>query len=154
MTRRFLCAVQRQRVVTGITTGLLPAAATSGMLLGFGIRLGAPARVFQAIGSILTGADVAGIAASSRATVVGVLLHVAVMLASGVAYVALLGDTDEQRAAWAITIGAVIAASALILSRTFAGSIALALTPGNLVAIGIVTAITLPIGMRFAPSRV
>jgi hypothetical protein len=124
------------------------------MLLGFGIRLGAAARVFQAIGGIVVGADAAGISASPRATIAGVLLHAVVMLASGVAYVALLGDSGEQRAAWAITIGAVIAALAFILARTFAGSIALVLTPGNLVAVGVVTAITLPIGMRFAPSRV
>jgi hypothetical protein len=120
------------------------------MLLGFGIRLGDPARVFQAIGGIITG----GITVSPRATIAGVLLHVIVMLAGGVAYVSLLGDSDDQRAAWAITIGAVLAASAFILAKTFAGSIALVLTPGNLVALGVVTAITLPIGMRLAPSRV
>jgi hypothetical protein len=152
MTGRLLCAVQRQRVVTGITTGLIPAAATGGMLLGFGIRLGSAARVFQTIGSIVMGAN-AGAANATRAIVAGALLHVVVMLASGVAYVALLGDSDEQRAAWAITIGAVIAASAFVVARTFAGSIALVLTPGNLLALGVVTAITLPIGMRFAPSR-
>jgi predicted Na+-dependent transporter len=123
------------------------------MLLGFGIRLGAPARVFQAIGSVITGAGAAGIAITSRAAIVGVLLHVLVMLASGVVYVALLGDSDDQRATWAITIGASVAATAFILARTFAGSIALVLTPGNLVALGVVIAITLPIGMRFAPSR-
>ena len=123
------------------------------MLLGFGIRLGAPARVFQAIGSVITGGS-ASIAASPRATIAGVVLHLIVMLASGVAYAALLGDSDDQRAAWAITIGAALSACAFILAKTFAGSIALVLTPGNLVALGVVTAITLPIGMRFAPSRV
>jgi hypothetical protein len=145
-----LCAVQRERLVTGITTGVIPVSATMGMLLGFGIRLGAPARAFQAIGALLVDPS----RAPALATMLGVLLHVVATLSCGVAYVALVGDSGDHPAAWAITVGAAAAAVAFIIATTVGGSIALALTPGNLIALGVVIAITLPIGMRFAPSRV
>jgi hypothetical protein len=143
-----LCAVRRERLVSGITTGIIPASATTGMLLGFGIRLGAPGRAFGAIGGVL------GLSrASTLAISLGVVLQVVATIACGVAYVALVGDSGDHPIAWAITIGAAITAAAFVVAQTFGGSIALALTPGNLVALGVVIAITLPIGMRFAPSH-
>ena len=145
-----LCAVNRERLVTGITTGVIPASATTGMMLGFGIRLGAPARAFQAIGALLADAS----RTPSLATLLGVLLQIIAMLLCGLAYVTLVDDSKGHPIAWAITVGAGAAALFFIAARTFGGSIALALTPGNLMAIGVVIAITLPIGMRFAPSRV
>lgn len=120
------------------------------MLLGFGIRLGAPARAFQAIGALLADAN----RMPSLATVLGIVLHVTATLLCGVAYIALVDDSEDHLIAWAITVGAGASALLFIVARTFGGSIALALTPGNLMAIGVVIAITLPIGMRFAPSRV
>jgi hypothetical protein len=120
------------------------------MLLGYGIRLGAASRVFQAIGAVFLGG---GAGRSSVAAGVGLVLHVAATLACGVAYVAFAGEAEDHRIAWAIAIGAAVAAIAFLAVRTFAGSIALVLTPGNLIAIGAVMAITLPIGMRLAPTR-
>ena len=149
----FLCAVRRPRLVTGITSGVIPAAATTGMLFGYGIRLGGASRVFQAIGSLLLGRAGDSSSGSSLATGVGILLHVAVTLACGLAYAALAGDSEDHPIAWAIVIGAAVSALAVLAVRTVAGSIALVLTPGNLIAIGAVIAITLPIGMRFAPTR-
>jgi hypothetical protein len=124
------------------------------MLLGYGIRLGAPWRVFQAIGTIVAGANADGVSRSLLAAIAGVVLHVASTLACGVVYATLASDSDDHRIAWAIAIGAAAVAAVFVFARTFAGSIALVLTPGNLVAIGVVIAITLPIGMRFAPVRV
>lgn len=129
---------------------MIPSAATAGMLLGYGIRLGAPMRVFQAIGG-LAGA-MAG--APRVAALVGLVVQIVLTLACGVLYVTLMGDSGDNRFAWAIAIGAAAAAVAFVVARTFGGSIALALTPGNLVTLGLVIAITLPIGMRFAPSKV
>ena len=150
----FLCAVRRPRLVTGITSGIIPAAATSGMLLGYGIRLGAASRVFEAIGSVLLGTGGARASVSSPlATGVGIVLHVAATLACGILYAACSGEAEDHPIAWAIAIGAAASALAFLAVRTFAGSIALVLTPGNLIAIGAVIAITLPIGMRFAPTR-
>lgn len=149
-----LCAVRVRRFVIGITTGLIPSAATAGMLLGFGMRLGAAARVFEALGLVL--ARVAGTRASTPvvATALGVLLQLSATLACGIAYASLIENEHDHHIAWAIALGAAMAAAAFIIVRTFGGSIALVLTPGNLVALGVVIAITLPIGMRFAPSRV
>jgi hypothetical protein len=124
------------------------------MLLGYGIRLGAPWRVFQAIGTIVAGASAAGVSRSPLAALLGLTAHVASMLACGVVYASLTGESEDHRIAWAIAIGAAAVASVFVIARTFGGSIALVLTPGNLVAIGVVIAITLPIGMRFAPTRV
>ena len=120
------------------------------MLLGYGIRLGQALRVFEAIGGV------AGAMTSTPrlAALVGFLLHVVLMLACGVLYAALIREYGDNRFAWAIAIGAAAAAVAFVVARTFGGSIALALTPGNLVTLGVVIAITLPIGMRFAPSHV
>ena len=125
------------------------------MLLGYGLRLGAASRVFQAIGSVLLGtaSESASRLSSSMAAGVGIVLHVAATLACGIAYVTFAGESEDHRIAWAIAIGAAVSAIAFLAVRTFAGSIALVLTPGNLIAIGVVIAITLPIGMRFAPTR-
>ena len=131
--------------------GVLPAAATTGMLFGYGIRLGAATRVFQAIGSVLARGE--SVSSSTVLTCVGIVLHVAATLGCGVAYASLARESNGHRVAWAIAIGAAAAAIAVVAVRTFAGSIALVLTPGNLIAIGVVIALTLPIGMRFAPTR-
>lgn len=124
------------------------------MMFGYGIRLGAASRVFQAIGSVLLGT--AGESRSGHAWLaiaVGIVLHIAATLACGVMYAAFAGESEKHPIAWAIAIGAASSALAFVAVRTFAGSIALVLTPGNLIAIGAVIAITLPIGMRFAPTR-
>lgn len=146
--------MRRPRLVTGITSGIIPAAATTGMLLGYGIRVGAASRVFQAIGSVLLGTAAESASAwSPLATGVGIVLHVAATLACGILYASFAGESEDHPIAWAIAIGAAASAFAFLAVRTFAGSIALVLTPGNLIAIGAVIAITLPIGMRFAPRR-
>lgn len=138
----------------GITSGIIPAAATTGMLFGYGIRLGGASRVFQAIGAVLLGTAAESTrGSSSLAMAVGIVLHIAATLACGVAYAAFAGESEDHPIAWAIAIGAAASAFAFLAVRTFAGSIALVLTPGNLIAIGAVIAITLPIGMRFAPTR-
>jgi hypothetical protein len=148
LTARFLCAVHRQPTVIGITTGVIPASATTGMLLGYGIRSGGAGRVFSAIGSLLVSAR-----NPSFATLTGFLLHLALMLLCGILYASLVDRAKDHPFSWAIAIGAAVAAISLVLVRAFGGPIALVLTPANLVAVGVVIALTLPIGMRFAPSR-
>ena len=123
------------------------------MLWGYGVRLGAPGRVFGTIGMILLHAS--GTAAGTPSyAFVGLLVHVSAMLSFGVAYAALTGDAGEHRVAWAIAVAAAAVAAVFVSARTFAGSITLVLTPENLITMGVVIAITLPIGMRFAPPHV
>jgi len=136
-----------------ITTGMVPASATAGMLLGFGIRLGAATRVFSAIGSIALGAHAPDAHARAVLIVTGVLFHVLAMLLCGLVYASLVGESRKHPVAWAIAIGAAAVGVVFFLASMFAGTIALVLTPGNLIAIGVVIALTLPIGMRFALSR-
>jgi hypothetical protein len=148
-----LCAMQRAQIVRGVTAGTIPAAATTGMLWGYGLRLGAPARVFATIGAIVlhaSGERTSGL----LYVVVGVLAHVVAMLSFGGVYASLIGEDSKHGAAWSIAIAAAAIAAVFVSARTFAGSITLVLTPGNLIAVGVVIAIALPIGMRFAPYRV
>ena len=130
-----------------ITVGLVPASATAGMLLGYGLRGGGAGRAFAALGSLFFSQS------NHAATVLGVVLHVVVMLACGVLYASLVNEARESRFAWAIAIGGGVAAILFLRARSVGGSIALVLTPANLIALGAITALTLPIGMRFAPSR-
>lgn len=145
--------MNRKQIVIGVTTGAIPAGATLGMLIGFGVRLGAPTRVLQVIGEIALRGGAHGPVETSYVAA-GAILHLLAMFSCGVAYAALLRDTGEHRAAWAIAIAATAVAVVFVAARTFAGSIALVLTPANIIALGVVIALTLPIGMRFAPRRV
>jgi hypothetical protein len=145
--------VNRKLIVIGVTTGTIPAAATLGMLIGFGVRVGAPMRVLQVLGEIALHGRALG-AAEAPYVVAGAVLHLLAMLSCGVVYVALLRDAGEHRAAWAVAIAATAISVVFVAARTFAGSIALVLTPANIIALGVVIALTLPIGMRFAPTRV
>ena len=144
--------MRREQIVSGITTGLIPTAATLGMLIGFGVRLGSATRVLRTIGEMAFGGNFRG--AVTAYVAAGALLHVIAVLSCGVAYVLILGDDREHRVASAIAVGGTVVIAATVAARTFAGSIALVLTPANLIAIGVVIAITLPIGMRLALSRV
>jgi hypothetical protein len=122
------------------------------MLVGYGIRLGAPTRAYYAISAIVLGAD-ASLRSGAIPLLAGVLLHIAFVLACGAIYTHLVGESRQHPVAWAIAVGGLAAILCLIIARARAGTIALALTPGNLIAVGAVLAFTLPIGMRFALSR-
>ena len=128
----------------GITTGLVPAAAVMGMVLGFGMRAGGAARAFAAFGETFLGAGAAG----------GILLLLVFSVLCGFAYISVVARERQHWLAWAITIGAVATILMLVWSRARGGGIALVLSTGNLFEIGVVIAITLPIGMRFALPQV
>lgn len=130
----FLCAVRRDRLVMGITTGVVPAAAIVGMLVGFGLRMGRP-RAFDVLG---------------RGVIGRVLVVVLLMLLCDVAYVAVVARERQLWVAWAIAIGAAAVVVIFSYARLTAGDIALVLSTRNLIAIAVVIAITLPVGMRFA----
>ena len=127
----------------GITTGILPAAAISGMLLGFGMRAGAPAAAFSALGG-LVGAGAIG----------GAILVELLMLICGVAYVTLVARERHHRVTWAIVVGVAAAIVMLVCARLGGGANAPVLSTGNLTEIAIVIAVALPIGMRLALPQV
>lgn len=123
----------------GITTGTVPAAAISGMLLGFGMRSGSPGRAFEAFG---VGA------------LAGVLLVNVLMLLCGVVYVAVVAQKRQLRMAWTIAITVAAIAVMLVCERLAGGDVARVLSTPNLIELGVVLAIALPIGMRLALSQV
>lgn len=127
----------------GITTGLLPAAAAVGMLFGFGLRAGVPGAAFTPLGALVG----AGAAA-------GIILVVVLMLLCGITYSTLVAREQQHWLGWTIAIGAAVAIVFLIGERLGGGGIVLVLSSGNSIEIGIVTAIALPIGMRFALPQV
>lgn len=128
----------------GITTGIVPAAAMLGMLLGFGLRDGAPAAAFEALGAALFGAG----------ALTGALVVVVVGLLCGVAYISAVARQRQHWMIWAIAIGAAVAVILLLCRRATGGGFALVLSAGNSIEIGVVIAFALPIGMRFALPQV
>jgi hypothetical protein len=147
--------VRRHVVVSGITSGILAASATSGALVGFGIRLGTLARVFNAIGSIVLGPEafaVYGYAASP--TLVGALLHICAMIVCGLVYVSLVTISHGREIAWALVLSAATMVLAWFLARRVGVGPAVLLPAGNLLVLAAVLAGALIIGMRLAPVEV
>jgi hypothetical protein len=141
-------------VGAGITAGVLAASATAGALLGYGLRLGAPARPFNAIGAMLLGSGAqAAHGFSPGTTLLGIALHIGAMLGLGVVYASLTGGARRHVVVWAV----ILAAGALVLTyfvgRLFGVGLATILSPANVVILGVILAIALPIGMRFALPR-
>jgi hypothetical protein len=114
------------------------------MVFGFGLRSGAPAHVFAMFGAALFGAG----------AVAGGVAIVVLTLLCGIAYVALVARERQHWLAWAIAVGAAAAVVMFVSAQAGGGTIALVLTRGNLIEIGVVIALTLPIGMRFALPKV
>ena len=149
-----LCAVRRPRDVAGITAGVIAASATAGSLLGFGIHVGAPARLFNAVAGIVLGQGVQGESAfSAGPTLIGVLLHVTGMIVLGVLYAVLVWRWRGYTLAWSGVMAAVALAVFLVLARLFGVGPAAVLPIGKLIVLGVVLALALPIGMRLALSR-
>jgi len=145
------------RVATRV--GWVSAAATAGALLGFGMRVGAPAWLFSAAGDRLRGvpAFVAPDRAFRLSAALGTLHHVALLLAWSLAFTLVARRLRGGRlaaAAVATSLFAVVADAALPPAlRQAAG----AMTLGQRAVYGIVLAAALAVGMRLAqrdPARV
>ena len=146
--------MRQPRDVAGITAGIIAASATAGSLLGFGIHLGAPARLFNAVAAIVLGPSVQRESAfSAAATLTGVLLHVAAMIALGALYAVLVWRSRGYSFAWSGVMAAATLAVSVLLARLFGVGPAAVLSLGRLIALCVVLALALPIGMRLALSR-
>ena len=143
------------RIVAGITSGVLAASATAGALVGYGLRLGSPARPFNAIAAMLLGPSAqAAQSFTPAATTLGVVLHVAAMIGWGLVYVALFARSGRHPVGWAIAVAAAALVATLLITRFFGVGLAALLPTGNLIALAVVLATALPLGMRLALSRV
>jgi hypothetical protein len=147
--------VRRNAAVSGITSGIMAASATAGALVGFGIRLGTPARVFNAIASILLGPEALAVYGFGAApTLLGGLLHVGAMIACGLVYVSLVTRSNGRAISWAAIMSVATIAVAWFLARRFGVGPAVVLPLGNLLVLCVILAAALVIGMRLAQVRV
>ena len=137
----------------GLAVGLLAASATSGALVGFGLRLGIPSRPFNAIARLLLGSRAEGVwGFTPTVTLTGVALHVTTMLVWGVVYVR-FADARRGIARGAIAVG--VAAMALlvellVVERLLHAGVSGVLSPMQVVVVHAVLAVALAVGMRFA----
>ena len=137
----------------GFSAGIVAAAATTGALLGFGLRQGMPARAFNVAASLVLGDAAAGSWGFHRlATPLGVVLHVAGVLALGI--VAALIATRSRRHRVVIA-SVIVSAGAGIMHFALLGrdaSASRALTIPQLTVVYMLLAAGLMVGMRLARS--
>lgn len=137
----------------GLAVGLLAASATSGALVGFGLRLGIPSRPFNAIARLVLGGRAEGVWGFTPAvTLTGVALHVTMMLVWGVVYVRLV-EARRGFARLAIAVGVAVMAllvELLVVERLLHAGVSGVLSPMQVVVVHAVLAVALAVGMRFA----
>lgn len=143
-------ALTAARLRLALIVGVITAAGTAGALLGFGLRAGTPARPFNAIARLVLGPDTVGVwGFDARVSLTGIVLHVTAMLLYGVALV----STGAKRG-WRLAVAAVgvslfaFAVERLLLHLVPAESDLL--VPGQVVALHLLMAVCLALGMRFA----
>lgn len=147
--------LQQGTLAQGILTGTFAAAATAGALLGFGIQQGMPARPFNAVASLLLGDQADGIwGFHVVVTVVGLLTLIVLSLGWGLLFARLAGGMRGLRlAGFALLIAAAAMAVHVILAtRMLDGHASDVLAPAQVLALHIVLAVALAVGMRLATS--
>ena len=152
-TTRLLSRVRRHWIEAGITTGIIVAAATAGALMGFGVRFGTPLRAFNTIAASVLGAT-AVIASNAPAMVatIGVVIHVAVCLAWSLAYAWIVEFSDGHEWEWGVITAILAFTVTTILARVFDVGLGTLLSVSQRIALAVVLAIALPLGMRLANS--
>lgn len=136
-----------------IGCGLLAAAASSGAVLGFGMRAGTPARAFNVIAGVVAGDRARGVWGwDGRVTPIGIALLVVVMVVWGAIFAVVARRAQGWRlVATAIGVAlASLAVSLVTVAQRIAPEAARVLGPGQLVGLHLVLAATLAVGMRFA----
>ncbi len=147
--------MRRFRVVHGITTGVVAAAATTGALVGFGLRFGTPARPFNALAAMVLGVRAQGVWRFALVpTMVGLVVHIAIMTLWGVLFVVLVDTSGDHAMWWGILLSAVAFALSWLAAIVLGVGLATLLPVGDRIVLFIVLAAALPLGMRFALSLV
>lgn len=149
--RRFLPSVNRDDLRVGVSAGILAATATAGALIAIGSRSSSAARPFNVIASHLIGAGTAEVYGFvSSVTVPGVVLHVILTTAMGVA-VAYVARRRIMPAWLAATVFALLAALVSVgIARRGGSSLARLLAVGDLLVFYVILAASLALGIRFA----
>lgn len=142
-----------QRWSEGLTTGAITAAATAGAFVAFGHRLGSAALPFDAAASVVLGRGALLGAAGVLTIVVGVVVHVAMMLALGVLFAFEPGWARRLGVSgwvWALALAAAGFLLSIILARVLGIGVAAVLPLGDRIVLAALVAVALPLGMRFA----
>lgn len=143
----------RPFLVRGLAVGALAASATAGALAGFGIRLGTPSRPFNAVARLVLGERADGVwGFDPRVTTAGLLVHVTVMLVWGLLCMRLAQTRRGlARAAVAVVVAlAALAIDLLVVERLLHAGVSGVLTSAQVVAVHLVLAVALVVGMRLA----
>jgi hypothetical protein len=143
--------VRRHWIDVGVTAGVIAGAATAGALIGFGVRFGTPLRPFNTVAAAVLGQFAFG-AASPPAfvTLVGIVLHFAIALAWGVAYVYAVGRSRGYRWQWGLAAGVAMFFLTSLFARALGIGLGTLLPLGDRIVLALVLALALPVGMGFA----
>ena len=143
--------MQVSQIRLGLSAGLVAAAATTGALLGFGLRQGMPARPFNVAASVVLGEAAAGSWGFHRlATPLGLAIHIIAVIALGMLAATLAARSRRLRS---VGSSVIVSVSAAILHIGLAGrdaSATRALTIPQLIAVYLLLAAGLVVGMRLA----
>lgn len=141
----------------GLITGLVTASATAGALVGFGLRAGMPVRAYNVLATVVIGDQARGVWGwMGRVTLVGIAVHLALMVGWGLLFAAIAREMRGWHlaaAAAGVALGAWLVMRVAVLHRVGPDA-AEVLGPAQLVALHIVMAVALGVGMRFALSAV
>ena len=143
--------MNRDDLRVGVSAGIIAATATAGALIAIGSRASTAARPFNVIAGHLLGARTAEVYGFvSSVTVPGVILHVILTTAMGVA-VAWVARRRTMPPWLAATILATLAALVSVgIARRGGSSLAGLLAVGDLLVFYIILAASLAMGIRFA----
>lgn len=143
--------MRRHWIDVGVTAGVIAGAATAGALIGFGVRFGTPLRPFNTVAAAVLGQLAFGAAEPPVfVTIVGIVLHFAIALAWGVAYVYAVGRSHGYRWQWAVAAGVAAFLLTSLFARALGVGLGTLLPLGDRIVLSLVLALALPVGMRFA----
>lgn len=145
--------MRRDWIRQGLGTGIIAAAATAGALLRIGMSLGAAARPFNAIASVLAGPPAALRRDPGALTLLGIAVHVAIVVAWALVYewLGALGRGGRWWRAFALAALWVVVSS--LVARIAGVGLSSVLGVGERIIVALVLAIALAIGMALAFPR-
>lgn len=131
-------------------TGLIAAAATSGALVGFGLRFGTPWRAFNTIAAATLARGSGSLGAPFAITVIGVVVHVLASIVWGLLYALAVERSGGHRWVWGALVAVVMFLATSALAALSGAGLGSLLPLGDRIAIALVLALALPLGMRLA----
>jgi hypothetical protein len=146
--------VPRTFLQRSIIAGLVAAAGTAGALAGVGIRLGTPARPFNAIATYLLSGNTAGVLDFHPGiTIIGLTVHTVVSIGLAVAALLLRDQGHLRSAVAAVLVAAVAFGASIAMARWGGQGLAALLVMGDLLVVHLVLAVALALGLWLAADR-